>query len=107
MLAIALGEFPGLRIAVDNSSLPLDALQDALLNDYGLNNTFHRLCTLLSLIINTHPIPFYSLQYPTVLASLDRSKRLTTTLHDLRELKHIFLTYQDAVLQASTGLRKL
>ncbi len=107
LLAIALGEFPGLRIAVDNSSLPLDALQDALLNDYGLKQYIPSIVHAAKFNYQYSPYSiYYSLQYPTVLASLDRSKRLTTTLHDLRELKHIFLTFQDAVLQASTGLHQ-
>lgn len=105
ILAIALGEFPGLRVAVDDSALPLEILQDIILNDYGLKNYIPTVIHAARFNYQTSDFTaYYSFQYPTVLASVNRTKRLTTTLHDLRELKHIFINYHDAVMQRTTGL---
>ncbi|MBV52707.1 MAG: hypothetical protein CL816_01415 [Coxiellaceae bacterium] len=105
ILAMALGQFPGLRVAIDESAMPLSIIQDCLLNDYALK---HYIPTIIHAdcfdFQQSNFTTYYSFQYPTVLASLNRAKRLTTTLHDLRELKHIYSHYRDAVQQETTGM---
>jgi len=85
--------------------MPIDVIQDVLLNDYSLK---HYIPTLVHAARFDYQqsdfATYYSFQFPTVLASINKAKRLTTTLHDLRELKYIYDHYRDAVTQKTIGL---
>lgn len=107
IIPIALGEFPGLRIAADESALPLKAIQEALVESYGLKHyiptIFH--ATHFDYKHSNFAI-YYSFQYPAILATINKSKRMTTTLHDLRELKYLINHYKDSIDQEVIGLHK-
>lgn len=107
IIAIALGEFPGFRVGVDDSALPISVIQEALLNDYALKHYIPTIIHAARFDFQSSPFAaYYSFQFPSVPASVNKAKRLTTTLHDLRELKYIFDHYHEAVTQQTTGLHE-
>lgn len=99
LLSIAMGATPGFRPAVDETMGPIKLLQQAYLDSYGLKKYTPIMLHPAHFDFNhedTRPV-YYSLQSPTTLAFSPRSRRLSSTLFDLRELKYITETFFEEV----------
>jgi hypothetical protein len=103
LFTIALGAVPGYSPSCDNESLPLEVLQKAFVEGYGLKKY------VPTIIQPTHftfenklskPI-YYSLQYPSMLNFSPKSRKLSSTLFEMRELKYIVNIFQSELVKDS------
>lgn len=94
LMLIASGRMSGFRPA-DNSNQagPLNKLQQALVDIYGLKKYFPTMMHLCSIESETHLPMYYSLSYPTLLEGLPFNHASNSTLMiDLRAIKHLIDT---------------
>ncbi|WP_423062461.1 hypothetical protein [Candidiatus Paracoxiella cheracis] len=91
LLSVTLGATPGFTPAMDNTFGPIELIQQAYLSSYGLKRYAPTIMHPIHFNIqdeNASPV-YYSLQFPTTISFSPRSRKLSSTLHDLRELKYI------------------
>lgn len=98
LLMICVGTAVGFGIAKNDLLAPIDVIQRAYLESYGLRNYIPTLMHPIhfSLFQKSDPI-YYSLSLPTTLEFSPKSRKVSSTLHDLTELKHILTVYLDEV----------
>ncbi len=114
LFAIALGASPGYAPTIDNDSLPLDILQTVYIESYGLKKYIPTIFTSMHYNFeqNKHPI-YYSLQNPSTLVFSPKSREISSTLTEMRELEHImniFLTElarDDGMCSAGSIMNKI
>lgn len=102
LVAIAAGAISGFSAATDNSDAPVDLIQKIYLENYKLKHyvpTLMRPSFLSPHNSNSHV--YYSLQLPSALEFSPKSRKLSTTLHDLKELKHITEVFFDEIKKGS------
>lgn len=88
LLNIALGHAPAFSPALDESNAPIKTLQRAFVEDYGV-----KYCpTIMQPAYFSGGPLYYSLQYPTALVSSPKVRVSSSTLMEMRELKHIVST---------------
>ncbi len=90
LFTTALGVVPGYAPAIDDEMLPLDFLQDAFVHGYNLKKYFPTIMqpTHFSYENDKDPV-YYSLHCPTTYTFSPKSRKVSSTLVDLRELSHI------------------
>ncbi len=90
LFALALGAVPGYAPATNNNSLPLELLQRAYTESYGLNKYIPSIMepSEFQLEQNGQPV-YYSLKYPSTLIFSPKAVREATVLYELQELEHI------------------
>jgi hypothetical protein len=89
--AIALSAAPGFAPAIDESPGPIALLQKVYLEIYGLKKYAPTIMCPEHFSMNAttrRPI-YYSLTHPTTFEFSPKSRKQSSTLRDLRELKHI------------------
>lgn len=96
LYAMMAGYYPGFVFAGDDDAAPIGVLQDVFANIYELKY----LPSMLQLGYLSDVDPgqgvYYSLQWPTSMQFSPKSRRKTTKLEDLREIKHIMdITLQE------------
>jgi hypothetical protein len=90
LFTIALGRVPGFSPAIDEESVPLVDLQHAFIEVYCLSQYFPTIIVPKSYVFEKEENPiYYSLQYPSVYKFSPKSRAVSSTLYDLRELKYI------------------
>jgi hypothetical protein len=96
LFSIAIGAAPGYVPACDTENLPADILKKVFVDSYGMKKyfpiIFHPAHYKLENVQN--PI-YYSLQYPSTHAFSPKSRKLSSTLTDMRELEHITKVFRD------------
>jgi len=113
LAAIACGVVPGYAPALNDDFLPLEDIQKAYIESYGLKK-YHPIIMQPS---NFHfekdkfPI-YYSLQYPATSSFSPRARKTSSRLFDLRDLEHIITSCMKELstehpLYAGTALSKL
>lgn len=90
LMAIAIGATPGFVVSRNNIAAPIDYIQKVYVHSYGLKKYTPTLMHpgYFTLQTTSHPA-YYSLQHPTTLEFSPRSRKISNTLYDLSELKHI------------------
>ncbi len=107
ILSIALGAFPGFTIATDETYMPTKLLQEIFIEDYGLKHYWPTLFHPIQYDFDSSDFPiYYSLQYPTTLIFSPKSRKLTTTLQDLRDMINIYEKFNDAINTGFLGLKE-
>jgi hypothetical protein len=103
LFTVALGAVPGYAPSCDNDSLPLDTLQTAFVDGYGLKKY------IPTIIHPTHftfedrlskPV-YYSLQCPSTLTFSPKSRKLSSTLFEMGELRHIVNIFKSELIKES------
>lgn len=90
LFTIGIGASPGFAVAKDDIGAPITGLQQVYLDIYGLKNYAPTLMHLCSFDMYHADAPvYYSLQLPTTYEFSPKSRSLTSTMADLREIKHI------------------
>jgi hypothetical protein len=104
LFATALGAAAGYVPAMDESALPLNILQKIYIESYGLKKYFPTILQphMFNFEIDKLPI-YYSLQYPSTYIFSPKSRKITNTLLELRELEHITKVFANE-LSKSTAL---
>ncbi len=89
LFTIALGAVPGYAPAMEDSALPAEILQKVFIESYNLKYTptiLHP--THYNFETDKYPI-YYSLQNPSTLVFSPKSRELSSTLYEMRELEHL------------------
>jgi hypothetical protein len=93
---IAIGAAPGYAPAHSTDYLPADILKRVFMDTYGIKKyspiIFHP--THYQFDSAIYPI-YYSLQYPSIHAFSPKSRKISSTLSEMRELEHITQIYSD------------
>jgi hypothetical protein len=90
LFTIALGAAPGFVPACNNDSLPVDILQKIFVESYGLKKYFPTIFHLAHFNFERDKNPiYYSLQHPSTHVFSPKSRKVSSTLTELRELEHI------------------
>lgn len=90
LLAIGLGEVPGFGIAIDETVAPIHFLQKSYINSYRMKDYIPTLMQPMHFEFKNPVQPvYYSLQFPTTMEFSPKSRKISSTLQDLRELKHL------------------
>jgi hypothetical protein len=106
LLSITLGATPGFKPATDESMGPITLLQNAYIESYGMKKytpTFIHPSHFNLHDSASDPV-YYSFQNPTTISFSPRSRKLSNTLFDLRELRHILHEFLDEVRMNSIAL---
>src|SRR3990167_137750 len=92
LFSIAVGNAPGFAPALDNFAAPIEGLQKAYCNVYGLKNYLPVIMQPQSFKINSEKVRpvYYSLQFPTAIEFGPKSSKHTSLLTDLYDLKQLF-----------------
>jgi len=90
IFTIALGEAPGYAPAIDESSLPVAAIQQAYIQSYGLKKYIPTIMqpTYFNENKKVNAV-YYSLQNPSTYSFSPKSTQTASTLSEMRELAHI------------------
>jgi len=91
LFTIALGAVPGYAPICNDDLLPLTTLQEAFVESYGLKKYIPTIIgpTHFWLENQTSLPVYYSLQAPTTLSFSPKSRKISSTVFEMRELKHI------------------
>jgi hypothetical protein len=90
----ALGAAPGYAPAVTDNALPLDILQKVFMESYGLKKYFPTIMQPAHFRFETDKLPiYYSLQNPSTHVFSPKSREVSSTLFEMRELEHIMRIY--------------
>ena len=98
LFMIAAGNAVGFKAACDNSSAPIDYIQNVYISDYGLKKY------IPTILVPTYFSPYkkeafayYSLTVPTTLEFSPKSRKTASTLSDLSELLRIITIFIDEI----------
>lgn len=99
LLAIGEGPAPGFRVAVDDSAAPISSLQQIYLDSYQLKNYAPLFMHLehFDMYNCEHPV-YYSLQFPTTIEFSPKSRRLSSAMEELREIRHVMRSVQAEIV---------
>jgi hypothetical protein len=90
LFTTALGISPGYAPAVDDSALPVKILQKAFIESYGLKKYTPTVFHPIHYNFETEKYPiYYSLHNPSTLVFSPKSREVSSTLNEIRELEHI------------------
>lgn len=90
LFATALGAAPGYVPAIDNNALPVDILQKIFVESYGLKKYRPTLMQPKHYNFESDYLPvYYSLQHPATRIFSPRSRLVSSTINEMRELEHI------------------
>ncbi len=90
LFTTALGAAPGYTPAIDNTALPLNDLQKVYVDSYGLKKYIPTILHPTKFNFEKDKLPiYYSLQNPSTYVFSPKSRKITNTLLELRELDHI------------------
>jgi len=94
LFATALGAAPGYAPAMNEEALPLSILQTAFIHSYGMEKYYPTIMqpTHFNFEKDTAPI-YYSIQHPSVHVFAPKSRKISSTLVELRELEHIMRVF--------------
>jgi len=95
LYSIASGMAPGYAPATDDNYLPLELIQRAYLESYGLKKYYPTIMhpKHFSLEDDNFPI-YYSLQYPSTLMFSPKSRNSSSTLVEMREASRVSIKFQ-------------
>jgi hypothetical protein len=100
----ALGAAPGYVPATTDNALPIEALQKVFVQSYGLKKYFPSIMQPAHFRFETDAFPvYYSLQNPSTHVFSPKSREVSSTLFEMRELQHIMRIYVEE-LTKSAGL---
>lgn len=90
LFTTALGDAPGYAPACNENSLPTNILQNAFVTSYGLKKYFPTIMKPTTFLFESDKTPvYYSLQHPSTLKFSPKSRKISSTLLEIRELHHI------------------
>lgn len=98
LIMISLGTGVGFGIATNEMLAPIETIQKIYSDSYGVKRYAPTLMHPMhfSLFDFCNPV-YYSLSLPTTLEFSPKSRKISSTLHDLSELKHILNIFLDEV----------
>lgn len=106
LLSIAAGAMPGYAPTFDIDLLPVDTIQKAFVESYGQKKYIPTILAPMHFQLEkqTSAPVYYSLQCPTTISFSPKSRSLSTTLFEIRELKHIVDVFASELSKDSSML---
>lgn len=95
LFATATGAVPGYRPAIDEAALPVSLVQKAFVESYGLKKYTPIIMEPDYFYFEDSNPVYYSLQNPSTPIFAPKSRQVTNTLFELRELAHIMNIFVD------------
>jgi hypothetical protein len=90
LYSIALGCVPGFSPAIDDDCLPVRLLQEAFIGSYNLSKYTPTIMIPRNYIFESNDSPvYYSFQHPSTHMFSPKSRKVSSTLYEMRELAHI------------------
>ena len=94
LFTIAMGAAPGYQPLINDEALPLNTLQNAFIQSYGLKKYLPTLIGPASYQFEKNALPiYYSLQQPSSYVFSPKSRKIASTISQLRELQHIMRAF--------------
>ena len=97
LFMIAAETVPGFGVAINDNCAPIHCLQDIYVNSYGLKGYIPTILLPTHFSFKNKQVVYYSLTLPTTLEYSPKSRKISSTLHDLCELQHITNIYIDEI----------
>jgi len=97
LMAIAAQDSTGHQVAIDDSVAPVSGIQKAYIESYGLKHYAPIVMQPSYLNPGDENAVYYSLQYPTLTEATPTSRKVSTKLDDLRELKQLLYLFTEEV----------
>jgi hypothetical protein len=103
LFAIALGAAPGYAPALNKDALPVDTLQKAFIESYGLAKYVPTIMQpeIFHFDRKCHPV-YYSLQHPTTSSFSPKASRTMSTMMEMRDLSRIIKIFTGELLKEKT-----
>ncbi|MBN2689130.1 MAG: hypothetical protein JXR42_00760 [Gammaproteobacteria bacterium] len=102
ILSMVAGAYPGFIPATNNESVPVELLQQAFAECYGLQYLPTVIQPYMYSPQNKKCTMYYSLQYPSTIVFSPKSRKIASTIHELKELKHIVNILFDEITNKSS-----
>jgi hypothetical protein len=103
LFSIALGCAPGYAPALNEDSLPVQALQTAFLESYNLKKYIPTIMRATNYDFEENKSPvYYSLQHPSTYMFSPKSRKASSTLFEMRELGHIMQIFSEELSDNNT-----
>ena len=105
LFAMGEGSAPGFSPSCDNTAAPISGLQKVYLEDYGLKK-------YIPVIMHLHHITpkdtavFYSFQIPTTTAFSPKSKKISSAMSELQELKQVMEILISEIVKEHLGVEQ-
>lgn len=100
LFATALCDVPGYAPACDDRALPMDVLQRVFVESYGLKQYIPTLIHPMYFTFEQDKDPvYYSLQAPSTYIFSPKSRKVSSTLCEMRELEHIMGVFAEELSQ--------
>jgi len=97
---------PGLKPATNNMGAPIEGLQRAFIEDYGLKKYTPAIVHSYHFSLAENVPVYYSLEMPTTTIFSPRSSRASSKMVDMRELKYILETFLSEILKGNLMIEK-
>lgn len=104
LIAIGKGAAPAFSPAMNDEAAPVSGLQKTYLEDYGIKK-YAPVIMHLHHFNSLMPV-YYSFQMPTTTVFSPKSRKLSSVMTDLHELKHIMESVMSEILKGDIGLEK-
>lgn len=106
LYAIGIKAYPAFVFADDDSAAPITEFQNIFLDLYGLHY-----CPVMAhsgyfSATNAKKPSYYTLELPTLMSFSPKSRKITSKLDDIREIKYVMDAVAQHILDNSSGLRK-
>lgn len=100
LFTTAIGAAPGFTPALNEEALPLEELQKVFIDSYGLKKYIPTIMhpSHFNYEEDKYPI-YYSLQNPSTHIFSPKSRVISSTLHEMRELEHIIKIFRSELLK--------
>ena len=96
LFTTALGAAPGFAPACDDHLLPIHVLQQAFVESYGMKKYYPTIMQPVHFRFEQDRFPvYYSLQNPSTFVFSPKSRKISSTLFEMRELQHIMKIFLD------------
>lgn len=103
LFATAVGAAPGYAPAINEDALPLSLLQKAYVESYGLKKYIPTILQPTSFEFEVDEMPiYYSLQHPSTHVFSPKSRTVSSTLVEMRELQHIMEVFVAQLMKNDT-----
>lgn len=96
LFTTAMGAAPGYAPTLNDNAIPLEIVQKAYIESYGIKKYFPTIMSPIHFIFEKNPIPvYYSLQHPSTYVFSPKSREVSSTITEMRELSHIMRIFID------------
>lgn len=104
LFATALGAAPGYVPVLNDDALPYSVLQKVFVSSYGLKKYFPTLMKPGHFCFEEDCLPvYYSLQHPSQHVFSPKSRQASSTISEIRELKHIMRIFTEELAQDTSA----